>query len=197
VWNIEYRRVGQTGGGYPGTFLDAANAADMLRKLAPKYHLDLGHVVAVGHSAGGHLALWDAARGHLPAASPLHRSDPLKLRGAISLSGIPDLAAYRADGPAACGGPQTIDALVGNRAHPYADTSPSELLPLGVPQVVVSGSEDPIVPPRFAHAYVAKARRAGDKVEDIEIAGAGHFEMIDPNSAAWPMIEAAITRLER
>lgn len=192
IWNIEYRRIGHDGGGYPGTFLDTANAVDELRALAPRYHLDLGHVVTVGHSAGGHLAIWAAARSRIAKTSALYKSDPLPIHAAVSLSGILDLESYRGTGPDACGGPPTIDDLIGKHADPYADTSPARLIPSGVHQVIFSGDLDRIVPAPFGHAYAKKAKTAGDHVDDIEIKGAGHFEMIDPKCAAWPIIEAAI-----
>lgn len=197
VWSIEYRRLGHEGGGYPGTFEDVAKAVDELRTLAPRYHLDLRRVVAVGHSAGGHLALWAAARRRLPPTSALYVRDPLALRGAVSLAGIDDLQAYRASGSDACGGPSTIDRLVGHRADGFADTSPARLLPLGVPQAIVSGSHDGIVAARFGHDYARKAGAAGDPIDDIEIPGAGHFDLIDPQSPDWPRIAAAIDRVAK
>lgn len=197
VWNIDYRRLGQTGGGYPGTFLDAGAAVDELRTLAPRYHLDLAHVAVVGHSAGGHLAAWVAARGRIASPSPLHAANPLPVRGVVSLGGILDLEAYRAKGPSACGGPPTIDGLVGRRADPYADTSPASLLPGGVPIAVVSGGSDRIVPPAFGHDYAKRAKAAGDTVTDIEIPAAGHFDEIDPEAPAWATVIAAIEKAAR
>ena len=192
IWNIEYRRLGHEGGGYPGTFLDTANAIDELRALAPRYHLDLAHVVTVGHSAGGHLAVWAAARSRIAKTSALYRSDPLAIHGAVSLSGIVDLEAYRSTGPDSCGGPPTIDGIAGKHPDPYADTSPARMVPSGVHQMIISGDLDRIVPAPFGHAYARKAKAAGDRVDDIEIKGAGHYEMIDPKSAVWSTIEAAI-----
>lgn len=194
VWNIEYRRIGQPGGGYPGTFVDTAAAVDELRAIAPRYRLDLSHVVLVGHSAGGHLAAWAAARPSIAKTSALYAKAPLAIRGVVSLSGILDLESYRATGPGACGGPATIDGLVGRHTDPYADTSPARLLPAGVPETILSGGSDRIVPPAFGHDYAKKARAAGDAIEDIEIPGAGHFDMIDPLSPAWPAIAAAIEK---
>ncbi len=190
VWNIEYRRIGHRGGGYPGTFQDAGNAVDALRRFAPKYHLDLSHVVLVGHSAGGHLAVWAAARAKI--AGPLHVVHPLAVKGVVSLSGILDLEAYRSSGGEACGGADTIDALVGKHALPYADTSPALLVPSHVRQAIVSGETDRIVAAHFGHDYAAKAKAAGDTVSDIEIAGAGHFDLIDPQAPAWAQVLAAI-----
>lgn len=201
VWNIGYRRLGEAGGGYPGTFLDVASAIDALRGLAPANGLDLKRVVVVGHSAGGQLALWAAARAHLPRSSALYRGDPLRLHGAVSLAGIDDLEAYRTHGPAACGGPQTIDRLVGpaTGAHRrvYADTSPARLLPIGISYAVISGDADEIVPRTFGEAFATKARAMHDTVREVEIPSAGHFDLIDPQSAAWPRIAAEIDALSR
>jgi acetyl esterase/lipase len=200
VWNLEYRRIGHPGGGYPGTFEDIAAGIDHLRALAGPHRLDLDRVVSVGHSAGGHLAAWAAGRRRLPAASPLATPNPLALRGIVSLAGILDLAAYRQTGPDACGGPPTIDAITGaaeRRDDPFADTSPAALLPFGVPQAVIGGALDPIVPLSFARAFAERARALGDAVNYVERLEAGHFELIDPTAAAWPEILAAIDRLAR
>jgi len=200
VWNLEYRRLGDRGGGYPGTFEDIGRGVDRLRALAVADHLDLRHVVIVGHSAGGQLALWAAARRRLMGRERLSGADPLPVSGVVSLAGVADLAAYRASGPGACGEPETIDRLVGapRRTAPgaYADTSPAAMLPIGVRQTVVSGALDPIVPARFGEAYSAKARAAGDPARSVVIPQAGHFELIDPTSPAWrrivPLIEAML-----
>jgi len=201
VWNIGYRRVGDPGGGYPGTFRDVADAFDALLNLARTNELNLKHVVAVGHSAGGHLALWGAARAHLPKTSPLYRTNPLSVRAVVSLAGIADLDDYRTNGPSACGGPVTIDRLVSpaNAAHhdAYADTSPARLLPIGVPYVLVSGALDPIVPRGFAERFATEARVAGDAPRELAIPDVGHFELIDPRSRAWKSIAAEIERLAR
>ena len=201
VWNIEYRRLGHVGGGYPGAFQDVAHGVDFLRDLARTYPLDLGKIVLVGHSAGGHLALWDAARPRLPKTSGLAGGAPLPITGEVTLAGIDDLEAYRSSGPDACGGPATIDQLVGagqrGAADLYADTSPPALLPIGVRQVIISGELDPIVPEPFGRDYAAKARAAGDQTEIMDIPGAGHFELIDPRSTAWRTIAPVIERLSR
>lgn len=165
-----------------------------MRTIAPAHHLDLGHVVLVGHSAGGHLAAWAAARPRIAGTSALYSKTPLAIHGVVSLSGILDLASYRATGPSACGGPATIDALVGRHDDPYADTSPARLLPSGVPETILSGGSDRIVPASFGHDYAKSAKATGDRVEDIELPGAGHFDMIDPLSPAWPAIDAAIEK---
>ena len=199
VWNIEYRRIGHDGGGFPGTFLDVGAAIDRLRHLAEPHALDLSRTIFSGHSAGGHLAVWALGRPRLARASPLFVEDPLSARGAAPLAGIIDLAAYHDHGPDECGGPGVIDALVGagarNGADVYADTSPPRLLPLGAPQTVISGALDHIVPSAFGAAYGRAAAEAGDAVQVIDFPHAGHFELIDPTSQAWPAIRAELLAL--
>ncbi len=196
VWSIDYRRIGDDGGGYPGTFLDIAAAVEKLKMVAPTYNLDLRRLVAVGHSAGGHLATWLAGRSRIKAMSPLYSKSPVMVTGVVSLAGINDLAAYRERGPDACGGPPTIDALVGAPERKfddvYADTSPVNLLPTGARQVVVSGALDRIVPPEFGLSYSRAARSKGDSVTERAIDAAGHFELIDPGSDAWNYIRGEI-----
>lgn len=195
VWNLEYRRLGETGVAYPSAFADVARGVDHLRVLAGPHRLDLRRVVFSGHSAGGHLALWAAARTKLPPNSPGAAPEPLRPRAVVTLAGINDLPTYRATGPSACGGPEVIDRLVdaGRRRAPFADTSPAAMLPLGLAQVVISGALDRIVPSRFGQDYASAAARAGDPARHLELPGAGHFELIDPDSAAWPEVKREIT----
>ncbi len=201
VWSIEYRRIGDEGGGYPGTFLDTAAALDKLREIAPVHSLDLRKLVAVGHSAGGHLAAWAAGRPRISTSSVLYTPKPLQINAVVSLSGINDLESYRDTGPSACGGPPTIDALVGAKvregADLYADTSPIRLLPFKVAQVVVSAELDRIVPAHFAASYAKAAIAKGDEVKELKFMGAGHFELIDPDSTAWQKIRAEIDPLAK
>ena len=190
VWNIEYRRLNESGSGYPGTFSDVGAAVDALRGLATRYPIDISHVAVVGHSAGGDLALWAAARPRLPAGSALKTTDPLPIGFAVTLAGIDDLVAYHDKGPA-CGGPGTIETLIDLRKRgpsAYGDTSPRALLPIGVEQLIVSGDEDNIVPAVFGRDYAAAATAAGDKVTAIELHGDNHFTQIDPASPGWAKV---------
>ena len=185
VWNIDYRGVDRAGGGYPGTFADAAKAADQLLVSAAKLNLDTKRVVAVGHSAGGHLALWLAGRARLPATSPLRASHPLRIAHVVSLGGLPDLEATAASPDNGCG-TEVVARLVGTgRADLYADTSVPRLLPLGVSQDLVNGREDRIIPYRMATDYVARATAAGDRVKLHPVSNTGHVELVTPDTAAW------------
>ena len=198
VWNIEYRRLGTKDAGYPATFLDVAHAIDKLRDIATDNNLDLSHVVIAGHSAGGHLALWAAGRSGINRQSPLHANDPLPIKAVISLAGINDLADYRKNGPSSCVTPQLIDALIDTPHRTgedvYADTSPAAMLPLHVPQVIISGDLDMIVPERFGINYTNAATAAGDKAESIVLQNTGHIEFISPKSEAWPQIRRIIKK---
>ncbi|MDW8317426.1 MAG: alpha/beta hydrolase [Anaerolineae bacterium] len=192
VWSIEYRRLGNPGGGYPGTFEDVLRAVDFLPRLAERHPLDLHRVAIMGHSAGGHLALWAAGAHRLPAGHPLRRTDPLPVRAAICVGGITDLRrAWElglSDGVVEellGGGPEEV-------AERYAATSPIELLPLGVPQTLVHGSAEEVVPTEFAERYAAAARAAGDRVRLVWLRDMGHFEPLDPWSAAWPVVYGAV-----
>ncbi|MEG3088635.1 alpha/beta hydrolase [Sphingomonas sp. PB4P5] len=188
VWNIDYRGVDRTGGGYPGTFQDTGEAADALRDHAREYGLDTKHIVAIGHSAGGHLALWLAARAKLPQDSPLHTAHPLKIAHVISLGGLPDLEATAASPDNGCG-TEVVSKLLGkateSRPDIYRDTSVPRLLPLRVAQDLVNGREDRIIPMRLATGYEAQARKAGDKIALHIVPNTGHVELVTPDTAAW------------
>ena len=210
VWNIDYRGVDRGGGGYPGTFADAAAAADSLRDHAARHALDIDPLVAVGHSAGGHLALWLAARRAvnrrppsplIPRGSPLLAADPLPIDTVVSLGGLPDLELAATPPGSGCG-TEVIEKLVGpptlNLRNVYADTSVPRLAPLGVRQVLINGLQDRIIPAAYAEDYAKKMRSAGDRVEVRMIDRTGHVELIAPETAAWAAaveeIEAALGR---
>jgi len=200
VWDIEYRRVGEPGGGYPGTYQDIAAAVDLLRSDGPRYRLKLERVVAVGHSAGGHLALWAAARRRLAPSSPLYVADPLPIAAVVSLGGFSDLERQGRAIASPCG-KGIVNAIVGapSAARPdvYSDTSPVALLPLGVRQVLIHGALDTISPPVVELRYREQAAAAGDRVEARTIAGAGHFELISPGEPAWLTAAGLVQALSR
>ena len=206
TWSIEYRRVGQVGGGWPGTLMDAAQAVDYLTELAKNNNLDLNRVVTIGHSAGGHLALWLAARHSLPEDSVLKTMGaPLALQGAISLAGVADLSLmWEVHG--------ISEETSGNKNNPvrellggspvevperYAQASPIQLLPLGVPQVLIHGALDINVPIGISQSYKNVADSMDEDVKLVEIPSAEHFKLIDPKSDAWQVVlEETLTLLK-
>ena len=194
TWSIEYRRVGDEGGGWPGTFQDVADAADFLLEIALEHNLDLDQTAAVGHSAGGHLALWLAGRKWLDADDPLRGEGPLALNGVVALAGIPDLAAYAA--PDGCG--SAVSGLLGGEPGEVPDrlqrASPIVMVPLGVTQALVIGEHDPIVPKTQADSFVDAARQMGDSVAVTTILGAGHFELVDPSHGGFETIRADVLK---
>ncbi len=196
AWNIEYRRVGDTGGGWPNTLLDVARAADHLLTLGARYPLDLDKVVPIGHSAGGQLAFWLAARHRIPpdsALAPPHT--PFALAGAISQAGAVDLdMTWRMN----LGKGAAAELLGGSpTAVPerYAAASPAVLLPLGIPQALVHGTADDRVPYAVSAAYVQVAQAAGDDVTLIALPGIDHFALIDAASQAWAKTVEALQKL--
>lgn len=191
VWNLEYRRLGG-GGGWPATFLDVAAGADHLRELARKFSLDVGRVMAAGHSAGGHLALWLAGRNALASPSTLYSPNPLPIKSVVSLAGIPDLELAAAEN--ICGG--APEELMGGTAvefpERYAQGSPLAGPSLTVPQWHVVGEQDRLVSAHYVRRCVRRARARGEAAELIPVAGSGHFEIVTATSAVWPTVEATI-----
>ncbi len=196
VWSITYRRVGtkaENFSPYPDTFLDVAAAAEKLRGMAPTHHLDLTRVVASGHSAGGHLAMWLAARARLPTDSVLHAKDPLPIFAVVGIAALPDLAYARTASAHACGA-DTVDLLIDSKTRKDAtrDTSIVSLLPLGVKQILVSGVYDGIVAPAHALRYRERAKEKNEMVTLLTLDDAGHFELIAPWTEPGRLVVAAI-----
>ncbi|MEV6325442.1 alpha/beta hydrolase fold domain-containing protein [Nocardia sp. NPDC051787] len=206
VWNLEYRRLGEPGGGWPGTLLDAAAAVDLLAlmtvqagswRLPEGTRLDLTRVVTVGHSAGGQLALWLAARTRLPL--PIGGPPRTPIACAVALAGVLDLhtadmqrlGATEADPvtSASLCPAGAVAALLGGHADEvperYHLSSPHYLLPLGLSVILVHGGADQDVPIQQSRTYAAAARAAGDSVELIESSDAGHFDVVDTRGPEW------------
>jgi acetyl esterase/lipase len=199
VATVEYHRAGMPGGGWPGTFDDLAAVADHVPRLvaaAVPGRVAAGVApVLVGHSAGGHLALWAAGRHRLPDSSPWHRAAPVPLAGVVLLAGMADLVDVEERGL----GDHAARALLGGGpdAEPerYDQASPARRLPLGVRTALVHGTADTAVPVGCSRTYALAAARSGDDALLHELEGVGHFELIDPLSTAWPTVLAAVRRL--
>jgi acetyl esterase/lipase len=197
VWSLEYRRVGEAGGGWPGTFLDVAAATDRLRDLSKRYHLDLRRVIVGGHSAGGQLALWLAARDKIDRGSAIWTPNPLMPQAVLALapaSGLTELISRKS----AC--TPLIEGLMGGSPEQVPDRyqagEPERLLPIGIPQAIVVGELDEDWA-WVGQTYVRKAESAGDKnVELFEAPRSGHFELITPQPPAWPQVRAALQYLK-
>lgn len=193
AWNIEYRRLGPIGGGggWPGSFDDIRAAIDHVA-LLPLVDPDM--VITCGHSVGGTFALW-AARSQAPTESVDDNRPKARPRAVVSLAGITNLE--RADALGLGNGAVTRFLGGSPRTHPerYAACSPAGLLPLGIPQVLVHGVTDAVVPPSMSSDYREAACQAGDEASYVPIDGIGHRDLIDPRSQAWPVISANLERL--
>ncbi len=168
TWNLEYRRIGQPGGGWPGTCEDVLAGIGHLPRI-----LDPTPVVIVGHSAGGHLALWAAARNALPIC------------GVVALAGVSDLRyALELDLSSGVAGEFMGDG-------DWSAASPIEMLPIGVPQVLIHGTADSIVPFSMSRRFAEKSGNS----RLVPLEGAGHSEVIDPGSAEWQIVQREIVGL--
>jgi len=182
VWNVEYRRLGETGGGWPGTLHDVASAIDHLATLvADGIQLDLNRVIVAGHSSGGHLALCNVARN-----KPANFSSPVRVQpiAAAGLAAITDLArTFELNA-----GRGAVQEFLGGSPSQYPDryaaASPIELLPLGVRQLIIHGVKDEVLPFDLSRNYVNAAQASGDCVEFVELPDAGHMDFLDPDSKA-------------
>jgi acetyl esterase/lipase len=201
VWSLEYRRVGDPGGGWPGTMLDVSAGMDHLPKLAEAYPLDTSRVIAAGHSAGGQLAFWLAARHHIPPSSVLAHPQPtFALKGVVSLAGAVDLRLIIDLGGYfrfTSGKPSVLSLIGGTPAQfpeRYQAADPGELLPLGVPQILVQGTDDDQIPAEVPSRWAQEAGKQGDHVDVKIVKDADHFDVVDPESKAWPVTREALLR---
>lgn len=181
AWNLEYRRIGE-GGGWPGTFEDVALGVDALADLSSP--LDLERVGFVGHSAGGHLALWASARHTLPEGAP-GASPRVTAQAVVSQAGVIDLRLAAVTPPS----DEPTNTFLGGSPdeHPerYALACPRERLPIGIDQLVLHGDWDGLVSIRLAESYAAAALRAGDPCELRVLSGVGHMDHLDPSAPPW------------
>ncbi len=197
AWNLEYRRVGN-GGGWPSTLADVAAGIDLLADLSGPpgpagAALDLDRVVAIGHSAGGHLAAWAAARPGLPAGA-VGAGPRVRLTGVISQAGVLDLVQGAADDLGDGAVSRLLGGLPDEAPEHYRLASPRQRLPLGVPVRCLHARDDDTVPFSQSVDYARAAQEAGDDVSVVEVTG-GHFAVIDPAASAWHAAVAALPDL--
>jgi acetyl esterase/lipase len=184
TWNLEYRRLGNPGGGWPGTLDDVAAGADHLASIASQFDLDANRVISIGHSAGGHLAFWLAAR-------------KKRLAAAISLAGVVDL---RRAWELQLSNTVVADFLGGSPEDVpdrYDFASPIEQLPLGIPQKLFHGTADPSVPLEISERYVQAAQLHGEDAELIALQGANHFDVVDPRTKEFGLVRDAAVMLTK
>jgi acetyl esterase/lipase len=198
VWNIDYRVIEKDGTGYPQIFDDNWAAIHALTIQGRDHALDVNRVVTVGHSAGGHLALWYAAkRKRWSPPAHVRMIPPPEFRAVVSLGGLPDLELAEKPPGSGCG-TEVIGQLIGRgqpgRGDPFADTSVPRMGALGLPQVLINGLNDRIIPNHFPEDYARKMRAQGDDVRVRMIENTGHIELIAPESRAWA---AAVQEIER
>jgi acetyl esterase/lipase len=176
--NLEYRRVGNAGGGWPGTFADVRAAYQFLLQNSQQYEFETRRVVIIGHSAGGQLGLCLAA----------HETG---VKAVISLAGVVDLQrAYALH----LSNDAVVEFLGGTPAEVadhYRESDPMKLS-IGARQWLVHGVADDVVPPAFSRDYVSAKQKMKEDARLVEIAGAGHFDVVDPRSAAWRDVERVV-----
>jgi acetyl esterase/lipase len=183
AWSLEYRKLGNAGGGFPGTLDDVRAGAAHLEKIAAERRLDMRRLVATGHSAGGQLVLWLAKQRAVP------------LRGVVPLAPVADL---KRAWELKLSSNVVAEFLGGSPAEVpdrYRAASPIEMVPMGVRQRVIHGDRDDVVPIEISRGYVAAARKSGDDCTLTEPAGAGHFELIDPRAQAWGQVRDTMEKL--
>ena len=194
--NVEYRRIGNPGGGWPGTFQDISLATrNVLQTMSSDSRFDLARRAIVGHSAGGHLAFWMAGSHRISKGSPLFNDQKNALTRAVSLAGVSDLRlAWKQKL-----GHGIVTRLMGGtpdqQSDRYAAASPIELLPTDAREILVHGVADDTVPVSQSEAFVERAEKTGDRPSLIKLHGIGHYELIDPESEAWPTVAGAVLSL--
>jgi acetyl esterase/lipase len=205
TWTPEYRRIGDDGGAYPGTFLDLVAAVTHLQSIAGDYQLDPDRVAVTGHSAGGHLALWLLSAGRISlwvsyegqlTQSPILSPDqPLQLRGAVSLAGVTDLRRAWELGLSNGVVRDFLNATPDKLPERYLESSPIELLPTNARTILVHGTDDKDVPFELSERYHRAALDMGDTCSLVPLKGAGHMEVIDPKASEFATVRDAVFSL--
>ena len=189
TWSLEYRRIGDPGGAWPGTFDDIVAGFAHLSELDADYSLDPGRVIVAGHSAGGHLALWIAQR-----IEELQPDGVIRPRGVLGLAPAPDLEYLYEHGTCDNAAGKLMGGSPDEVPERYAYGSVANRIPQFTPQVAVVGKYDETWRPvgvRYANA----AAQQGAPIEVVDAPESGHFEMIDPDSSTWPLVLGAARKL--
>lgn len=189
--NVQYRVVGDPGGGWPGTMRDVGTAIDAVRGLARRYPLDLDRLVVAGHSAGAQLALWSAMRDRLSLGSQVALPNPLLPKAVVAIDGPGALAEFIGKDTEICDKPVIVPFMGGTPAQVpqrYRDASPQDHLPLHVPQYLAQAAFADLMQP-----YIDRARRSGDPVTAYRPATTGHFSIINPTLPQGQGTAALIT----
>lgn len=195
VWNVEYRRYGN-GGDYPQMFLDVAAAADYLPQIAQAHLLDLSRVISMGHSAGGHLALWLGGRHNIESSSTLFVREPLPIHGVAALAPLAQVT----EGAESDLSSDALLAVMGGAPaespEAYRNGCPAQLLPLNIPQRIIVGAEDAAMLDN-ARRYIRATGEAGDDARLIVLPGAGHFEIVAVDASEWRDVRRAVLQLRQ
>jgi acetyl esterase/lipase len=181
AWNLEYRRVGNPGGGWPGSFEDVTAGYQFLKQLAVKYPIDAKRILVLGHSAGGELAFALAAH-HNSMRAVVCLAGVVNLQRAWELHLSHDAVAEFLGGP-----PQQVP-------DHYREASPTEL-DVHCRQLLIHGAKDDTVPVEMSREYVKRKQKKGERASLLEIPEAGHFDIVDPDSKAWPQVRKAVLEL--
>ncbi|WLR42194.1 alpha/beta hydrolase [Bacillus carboniphilus] len=195
TWNIEYRRVGEDRKGWTDLFNDVIDAVNHLSKIEESYPIDISNVTVIGHSAGGHLALWLGSRNEKSTNDGTFHELRVCINKVISLAGVTDLVKMwefheqkkmeSRVAPLLGGSPKEVPER-------YAWASPIERLPMGVEQVLIHGEQDRHVPVELSDNYYQRAMEKGDKVSLVVLSEIEHFKVIDPTSSAWNSVIESI-----
>lgn len=198
VWNVEYRRADEVGGGYPGTFQDISAALRLLVLKAADYRLDMSRFLVMGHSAGAYLAQWSAGRGNIPEWSPLHEYHPVPIRTVIAAGDLgqslrtPKIPGSKTD----CGAPgdELLGPLSTARTEANLDVGIDRLRPNGSHTIFVVGESDKYAPVSELQAYTARIKDMHDSAEVLVLPGASHFDEIAASSPTWMLLRPVIRR---
>ena len=190
TWNIEYPRLGDPGGGWPGSYRDISRAADYLQQIAASRRLDLNRVIVAGHSSGGQLALWLAVRGKLPKTSLIYSRPAVRLKGVIDIDGPPDLRTMWPLQQRMCNAPVLTQFLGGGPQDVpsrYSEGAVTDFIPVGLPQTLLIRDHPPETTAIGQH-YAQAAQKAGDRVTVVVQQGPSHFDGLNPDSRDWATI---------